>query len=139
MKAFTFQSFIARFVGALLTVLLTFNPSGHSYYHWVSDAIKNSGFGAMHAFSGVVLLICWFILIRSSYRSLGPIGLFLASAFIGTLVWLLDDFNFISANTTSAIGWVALASLSALLAIGMSWSHVRRRLTGQVDIDDVDD
>ncbi|MGY6275950.1 DUF6524 family protein [Methylomonas sp. MgM2] len=137
MKSFTFFSFASRFVGSVLIVLLTFNPSGHSYYHWVSDAIGNSGFGPEHAFSGVVLLIGWFILIRSSYRSLGPIGLFLASAFIGTLVWLLDDYKLISADTNSAIGWTALISLSALLAIGMSWSHVRRRLSGQVDMDEV--
>lgn len=137
MKSFTLLSFASRFVGAVLVVLLTFNPGGYSYYHWVSDAISSSGFGSEHAFTAVVLLIGWFILIRSSYRSLGPIGLFLASAFIGTFVWLLDDYKLISANTSSAIGWIALISLSALLAIGMSWSHIRRRLSGQVDMDDV--
>ncbi|MGR8929912.1 MAG: DUF6524 family protein [Gammaproteobacteria bacterium] len=137
MKLFTLFSFASRFIGSVLIVLLTFNPSGHSYYHWVSDAISESRFGPEHAFSGVVLLIGWFILIRSSYRSLGPAGLVLASAFIGTLVWLLDDYKVISANTTSAVVWVALISLSALLAIGMSWSHIRRRLSGQVDMDDV--
>lgn len=137
MKSFTLLSFALRFVGAVLIVLLTFNPGGYSYYHWVSDAISRSEFGSEHAFTAVVLLIGWFILIRSSFRSLGPIGLFLASAFIGTFVWLLDDYKLISANTNSAIGWIALISLSALLAIGMSWSHIRRRLSGQVDIDDV--
>lgn len=137
MKTFALYSFLGRFIGAVLTVLLTFNPSGYSYYHWVGDAIRVSGFGALHAFCGVVLLICWFILIRSSYRSLGPLGLLLASAFIGTLVWLLDDYHLINTSSTGAIGWIALISLSALLAVGMSWSHVRRRLTGQVDIDDI--
>ena len=28
---------------------------------------------------------------------------------------------------------------SLLLATGMSWSHIRRRLTGQLDVDDVED
>jgi len=137
MKSFTLFSFVLRFVGAVLIVLLTFNPSGYSYYHWVSDAIRSSGFGPEYAFSGVVLLIGWFILVRSSYRSLGPVGLFLAAAFIGTFVWLLDEYKLINTETTSATGWTALISLSALLAIGMSWSHIRRRLSGQVDMDDV--
>jgi hypothetical protein len=28
--------------------------------------------------------------------------------------------------------------LSGILAIGVSWSHIRRRITGQVDVDDVE-
>ncbi|MGB5773274.1 MAG: DUF6524 family protein [Sedimenticolaceae bacterium] len=32
-----------------------------------------------------------------------------------------------------------LVLLSAILAVGMSWSHIRRRLTGQIDVDEVDD
>ena len=29
--------------------------------------------------------------------------------------------------------------LSLILAVGLSWSHIRRRLTGQVDVDDLED
>ena len=29
--------------------------------------------------------------------------------------------------------------LAVILATGMSWSHIRRRLTGQFDVDDMDD
>ena len=137
MKTFTPFSFALRFFGAALVVLLTFNPSGYSYFDWVRAAIQGSGFGPQHAFAGVVLLIGWTILIRSTYRSLGAFGLLLASAFIGTLVWLLDAYHLIDADTTTAIGWIALVSLAALLAVGMSWSHIRRRLSGQVDVDDI--
>ena len=137
MKTFSPLSFALRFFGAALVVLLTFNPSGYSYFHWVGAAIHGSGFGPQHAFAGVVLLIGWSILIRSTYRSLGPFGLLLASAFIGTLVWLLDAYHLIKADTTNAIGWIALLSLAALLAVGMSWSHIRRRLSGQVDVDEI--
>jgi hypothetical protein len=35
--------------------------------------------------------------------------------------------------------YVVQLVLCLILAIGMSWSHVRRRLSGQVDADDVDD
>jgi len=28
---------------------------------------------------------------------------------------------------------------ATILAIGLSWSHVRRRLSGQTDVDDVDE
>jgi len=42
-------------------------------------------------------------------------------------------------DNVGAMTWVVLVIVSLLLAIGMSWSHIRRRLTGQVDIDDVDE
>jgi hypothetical protein len=32
--------------------------------------------------------------------------------------------------------WVILVILSVMLAIGLSWSHVWRRLTGQFEVDD---
>jgi hypothetical protein len=38
----------------------------------------------------------------------------------------------------STLTWIVLVGLSLLLAVGMSWSHIRRRLTGQVDVDEVE-
>jgi hypothetical protein len=29
--------------------------------------------------------------------------------------------------------------LAAIMATGMSWSHIRRRMSGQLDVDDVDE
>lgn len=141
MNKFNFLSFILRLAGAIALVLLTFNPTGYSYFHWVQDALasEGAGFGAEHAFCGVVILIGWTILIRSTFRALGALGLILAIAFIGTLVWLMTSYGVVKVESSTAITWAALISLAALLAIGMSWSHIRRRLTGQVDVDDVDD
>jgi hypothetical protein len=34
--------------------------------------------------------------------------------------------------------WVILLCLALLLAVGLSWSHVWRRLTGQYEVDDND-
>ena len=136
---FNWLSFVIRLSISMLVVLLTVNPSGYSYYHWLLFAIQNSSFGPQHAFVGVLLLIGWTIPIRATYRSLGWFGLLLTSALIGTFVWMLDEYQLISTGSTTAVGWVALLSLAVLLAIGMSWSHIRRRLSGQIDVDDVDD
>ena len=35
--------------------------------------------------------------------------------------------------------WVVLIALGLILGVGMSWSIVRRELTGQASVDDVDD
>lgn len=141
MNKFNFMSFAFRFLGSVALVLLTYNPSGYSYFHWLQSSLSRtgSGFGAEHAFSGVVILIGWTILVSSTLQALGALGLFLASAFIGTLVWLMSSYGVVEVETSTAIIWAALISLAALLAIGMSWSHVRKRLTGQVNVDEVED
>ena len=45
----------------------------------------------------------------------------------------------LTVQSPDMITWVALICLSGLLALGLSWSHVRRRLTGQIDVDEVDE
>jgi len=141
MKHFNLMSFFVRFLGAAVIVVFTFNPSGYSYYHWLTEALNGTGstFGAEHAFAGVLLIIGWTILIRSTLLSLGVLGLVLASLFIGTFVWLLTSYGMFNADSTISITWIALICLSVLLAIGMSWSHVRRRMSGQVDVDELSD
>jgi len=135
---FTWSSFLVRLlmVGAL--VLLTYNPTEFSYLHWLTRAFENDRAGAPHAFAGVVVAIGWVILLRATFRSLGGIGLFLGAAFFGTLVWFLISLQVLSLQDPSRMTWVALVCLVGLLTAGLSWSHVRRRLTGQVDVDDVD-
>ena len=70
--------------------------------------------------------------------SMGWLGIILGAAFFGCIVWLLVDVGWLSLESTNAFAWVVLVLLSLILAIGMSWSHIRRRLTGQFDVDEVD-
>ncbi len=35
--------------------------------------------------------------------------------------------------------WIGLVALATVLGIGLSWSHVRRYLSGQSDVDDVEE
>ena len=90
-------------------------------------------------FSGVVLLIGWVIYLRATARSLGVIGIILALAFVGSLIWLLVDSGVLSLSNPTILQYVVLFVLSLLLATGMSWSHIRRKMTGQLDVDDVDE
>ena len=63
----------------------------------------------------------------------------LAVAFFGALVWVLIDFGLIVPGQGQQMTYVILVVMASVLAIGMSWSHVRRRIAGQVDADDVDE
>ena len=86
----------------------------------------------------VLLVIGWVILLRATFNLLGAIGLVLGTALLGTLVWLLFDFGVLTGSSVSFYAWVSEVCLGALLALGLCWSLVWRRLTGQVDIDDFD-
>ena len=84
------------------------------------------------------MLIGWTILLRATFRSLGPFGLLLAAAFLGILLWMMIDWGWFDADSLTAVTYLVLAALSGVLAIGVSWSHIRRRITGQIDVDDVE-
>ncbi len=136
-KQFNFGSFLLRLIFALCLVFATYNPSGYSFYDWALTIIK-TGFTPLFAFSGVVLLIGWVVYIRATITSLGLIGLILAFAFFGTLLWLIIDMG-VPADSITVLTYIALTLLSMVLAIGMSWSHIRRRMSGQVDVNETED
>jgi len=132
---FTVLSFIWRFLFALLLVLATYNPSGYSVFHWVRTAMAADGLGAIHFFVGVLLVIGWSILWIATWRALETFGVILAGLAISTLVWLLIDIGVLTPDTGSGIAWIVLFGLAGLLSIGLSWSHIWRRLTGQFEVD----
>ena len=127
---------IIRFFVALLLVFASYNPEGYSYFHWGLRHI--SDFSVLKLFIGVVLLIGWTIYIRATLSSLGGFGIFLSIAFFATLLWLLVDLGVIPATSVRAISYLVLIVISALMATGMIWSHVRRRISGQVDVDEIE-
>ena len=126
-----------RFVFALALVLCTYNPSEYSYFHWFKNTLPS--FTPILAISGVVLIIGWVIYIRATFRSLGPIGLTLAALLFAAIIWLFIDMGWLSMDSFTAISWILLVILSAILAVGMSWSHIRRRFSGQMDVDEIDE
>ncbi len=134
---FTWMEFAARVLVALVLVFVTYNPTGYSYYDWAIAELP--AFSALKAFAGVVLLIGWTIFIRATSRSLGAFGVILALAFFGTLFWLVTQWGLIPANSVTAVTYIVLVVVGAVLGTGMSWSHIRRRLSGQADVDEVEE
>lgn len=137
MEKFTLTGFLLRLTGALAIVLLTFNPTGHSYYHWIADGFPS--IAPVEAVVGVALLIAWVVLLTATARSIGVIGIALAIAFFAAVIWLMTSWEWFDPRNPKVMTWVGLSASAIVLAIGMSWSHVRRRLTGQSDVDQVDE
>lgn len=136
-RGFNFAGFMIRWILALLLVFSTYNPSGYSWYHWLTEA--ETKIDPLIALAGVLLLIGWVIYVRASARSLGVIGALLALALFGTLVWALIYYQVISLSNTTLLTYIVLIVISAVMATGLSWSHIRRRMSGQLDVDDRDE
>lgn len=136
-RSFDGGSFLLRLFMALVIVFSTYNPEGLSYYHWALT--EWGGFSVLKAFVGVVLLIGWVILIRATIGSLGLVGVVLASAFFGLLIWLLIDLLGLEAANLRIMSYIVEVVLVGVLSAGVSWSHIRRRVSGQIDMDDVED
>lgn len=122
--------FLLRLVAAGLLVFATYNPAGYSFVDWV----RQSGGGPLplKILVGLALAAGWLFCVRATLRSLGHVGTALAAGFFGVLIWLFVDFRGADVKGT-AVTWFVLASLAATLAVGLSFSLVRRRVTGQVD------
>jgi len=133
---FTVGSFLGRWAFALVLVLGTYNPSDYSYVNWVYT--HGTDFGPVEGIVGVLLLIGWIIYLRATFVSLGWLGIALGTALFGCLIWLFVDLGWLSLDSPGVITWLVLVLLSLILAFGMSWSHISRRLTGQFDVDEVD-
>ena len=135
---FTLASFGWRLLFSFVVVMATFNPTRYSYVQWLLTSRESHMLGPEHAVAGVALFGGWLIVVTATQRSLGSLGLIVLAAFLGTLVWWLIDVGWLKANSVSAIEWVTLACLAVLLAVGMSWSFIWRRITGQYDVEEVD-
>jgi Family of unknown function (DUF6524) len=136
MESLTTRGFLLRLAVAVALVAMTYNPTGHSYVHWLAGSFP--AIGPLQAVAGLLLLGAWGFFIHATWRSLGTAGVLFASALAAALIWLLVSWHWFSLRDTGVISWLALASLAILLAVGVSWSHIRRRVTGQTDVDEVD-
>ena len=125
-----------RVLAALALVLLTFNPSGWSYVHWAVRSVPE-GISPPVVLAGIALLIGWAVFVNATLRSLGAVGVLLFAAFFAALAWTAVYYGWLSLEDSGALTWVALVVLAAILAAGMSWSHLRRRMSGQADVDEV--
>jgi hypothetical protein len=135
-KGIGWSGFLLRLLVAFVLVFASYNPSGYSYYHWVSENISN--LTPWIVLVGILLLIGWTIFLRATARSLGVFGLLLAAAFMGVVLWMMIDWGWFQADSLKKVTYIVLFIICWILAIGVSWSHIRRRITGQVDVDEVD-
>ncbi|MDD1643295.1 MAG: DUF6524 family protein [Methylococcaceae bacterium] len=124
---------VLRFLAALVLVFATWNPTGRSFYHWLMGNLSNVT--ALLVFAGVVLVIGWFLFLHATLEPLGLLGIILTLAFFGSLTWLVFDLGWLSTNQ-GVLSYVVLVVIAAILAVGMSWANIWRRLSGRVEVEE---
>ena len=99
MDEFRLTGLLSRLVFAVALVLVTFNPSGHSYYHWVAEGFP--GIQPLEAIAGVLLLGLWIFFIRSTVMSMGALGVLLLLALFAAIVWWVVSLGGSTPRTTA--------------------------------------
>ena len=126
-----------RWLAAFVLVAVTFNPTQYNYVAWLRD--HGDANLSVAVLAGLLLAVGYIIFLRATLRSIGGFGMALILAIVGAIVWVLHDFGLLDLDNPGLNVWIGILALSIVLGIGVGWSHVRRALTGQTDVDDIDD
>lgn len=125
---------LTRLLVAFALVCFTWNPTRYNYIAWARVQWENMT--PVVVFVGIALLAGWFFFLRTASRSLGTAGIVVGLALAGTILWGLFYYDLLHRQTT--ITWIVLALVSAVLALGMSWGHLRAAWSGQATVDEID-
>jgi Na+/alanine symporter len=128
-------SFLYRWIFAFVLVAATYNPSQFNYVGWSIRNYQNTL--SMVVLLGLMLVIAYIIYLRATLRSIGLLGMALVAMMVAAIIWVLEDYALLNLNDPDQTLWIGIFGLSIILGVGMSWSHVRRFISGQSDIDDI--
>lgn len=129
------MGFLLRWLFAMVLLAATYNPTPYNYVRWVADyGGQNLSIAAL---AGLILTIGYIIYIRATLRSIGGFGMALVIALVGAGLWVLHDLGLLKLDNGDLNTWLGLFMLSLVLGIGLSWSFIRRKLSGQSDMDDI--
>lgn len=131
------MSFALRWLFAFLLLAATYNPTGLNFVRWAEANWSTQM--PLVVLAALVLLVGYVIYIRATLRSIGASGMLLVLALVGAILWVLWDFGLVSLDNPGFATWIGIFALSIVLGVGLSWSIIRRRLSGQVDMDDVEE
>jgi hypothetical protein len=130
------MGFLIRWISALVLLVITYNPSFWSYSTWVgANYTENLPVAVL---VGLILIAGYLVFLRATLNSIGIVGMVLILALVGALLWVLFSQGLLTFGNYTFNAWVVIIALSLVLAVGMYWSVLWRRMSGQVDVDEVD-
>lgn len=128
---------LIRWGFALVLVMATYNPTQWNLVRWATANYSETL--PVVVLVTLIVLLGWIIYVRATLRSIGPVGVVLILAVVGALVWVFYDQGWLDVGNTTVMTWIGLIALSLVLGIGMTWSIIRRSISGQLDVDEIDE
>ncbi len=131
------MGFLVRWAIAFFLIAATYNPTQWNYVQWaVANFSENL---PMVTLFGLLLAVGYIIYLRATLRSIGVFGMGLVLAILAALAWVLYDLGWLDIRNAAFNLWLGNIAASLVLGLGLSWSHIRRAISGQSDMDDVSD
>lgn len=130
------SGFFLRWLFAFVLVFATFNPSGYSLFHWVWPFTDEQL--PLKILVIILFFASYLFYVSATVKSLGVLGILILFALCGTLIWLFVDQGWLDLSNSGILSWVMIFIISTVLGVGISWSHFKKRITGQFDTDDVE-
>lgn len=131
------MGFLIRWAFAFGLLAATFNPTQWNYTRWATANFSSQM--PMVVLLGLLLAVGYIIYLRATLHSIGVLGMGLVAAVVAALLWVLYDLGLLSLENSSFNVWIGLLALSVVLGVGLSWSFVRRAVSGQLDVNDAEE
>jgi hypothetical protein len=125
----TAAGILVRTLTCALLVFATWNPTGYSFLTWAR--YSPSATAPEIAVAGTLLLGLHILFMRIAWLSLGADGISAAVVILLAGLFTLSEFGLVDLWQTQSWPYVLLIGLSLVLAIGMTWSLLKRRIVGQ--------
>ena len=130
------MGFLIRWMFALILIVATWNPSFWNYSEWVGTNFASQL--PLAVLGALVLIAGYLIYLRATLNSIGIVGMVLILALVGAILWVMFSQGWMTFGNSAFNGWIIILALSLVLAVGMYFSVIWRRMSGQVDVDEVD-
>jgi len=132
MKPLTLRGFFIRWTISSTLLLLTINPTKWCYYAWL---VADDGTPLSYkALVGMLVVVIFSFYWHACKVALGKWGIYLVIAVFAVAIWALRDYGWVDPNSPAVLRWGILLCVSTIMTLGMSWSHISRRMTGQLDV-----
>ncbi len=130
------KKLLIRWAAALILVFITYNPTSLNYARWAMEAYADNL--SVVILLGLILFVAYVVFVRATLQSIGRVGIALVLTVIAVLLWVLYDKGLLNPANGTLMTWIGLIALSFVLGLGLSWSIIRRRISGQLDVRESD-
>ncbi|WP_309664921.1 DUF6524 family protein [Tabrizicola sp.] len=127
---------LLRWLGAFLLLAAIFNPTRWNFVTWARTNWPDQM--PLIVFGGLILAVAMMVYIVATMRSIGLLGAIVIAAIFAAGLWVLTDWGLLALGNSVLTVWLAIFALSLILGIGLSWSILRQRLSGQASVDEID-